>query len=46
MVRVLVFSAIVLLVSACSITYYGTYVESGAEPSGPKLIIKPADISH
>jgi len=46
MVRVLIFSAIVLAVSACSITYYGTYVEPGAEPSGPKLIIKPADVSR
>lgn len=44
--HVLIFSAIVLLISACSITYYGTYVEPGAEPSGPKLIIKPADISR
>jgi hypothetical protein len=46
MVKVLVFSAIVLVVSACSITYYGTYVEPGTEPSGPILIIEPADISH
>ncbi len=41
MLRVLIFSAIVLAVSACSITYYGTYVEPGTEPTGPKLVIEP-----
>ena len=43
MLRVLIFSAIVLAVSACSISYYGTYVEPGADPDGPRLLIKPQD---
>jgi len=46
MIKVLIFSTIVLVVSACSITYYGTYVEPGVEPAGPRLIIKPADVSR
>jgi hypothetical protein len=43
MVKMLVFGAIVLVVSACSITYYGTYIEPGADPAGPRLILKPAE---